>query len=291
MKTITLDCRSVAKEFRDWVVQARDGLKTPPCLATVLLRPESAPASLRYRDLILKDAADLGISTRIIEPADEGALGASLESLQSDAGISGVVVFYPLRSSLCDEDVMDMVSPHQDVEGLHSVNLGYLIKFKRYLDAGHRVKCVVPATAKAVVKTLQSAPDIPIAGAFVTIVNNSMRVGKPLGLMLENLGATVVKCYDKTPAAALEGCVRRSDIVITAVPDPAFKLDSSWVREGAAVVDVSFQGNIDAAGLKGRAAFMTEPGNGIGQVTRAMMFVNLIYCAHIGRSHEAAAAG
>lgn len=288
MNTTTLDCRSVAKEFRDWVVSARDGLSRPPGLATVLLRPESAPASRRYRDLILKDAAELGFKTRNVEPRDEKALGEELAALQSDADVSGVVVFYPLKSTLSDEDVMDLVSPHQDLEGLHSVNLGYLIKFKRYLDTGHRVKCVVPATAKAVVKTIQRYPAIPLEGALVTIINNSMRVGKPLGLMLENLGATVVKCYDKTPSAVLEGCVRRSDIVITAVPAPDFALNPEWIREGAAVVDVSFQGNIDVSRLKGRAAFVTEPGNGIGQVTRAMMFVNLIYCAHIGRSPSAA---
>ena len=96
---------------------------------------------------------------------------------------------------------MDLVSPTKDVEGLNSTNLGYLIKFKRFLDEARGIKCVVPATAKAVVKILQAYPEIPIEGAFAVVVNNSMRVGKPLGLMLENLGATVVKCYDKTPRA------------------------------------------------------------------------------------------
>ena len=141
------------------------------------------------------------------------------------------------------------------------------------------IKCVVPATAKAVVKTLLSYPEIVVDNSFVVIVNNSMRVGKPLGLMLENLGATVLKCYHKTPAAVLEDNVRRADILITAVPDPSFKLDPSWVKPGAVVVDVSYQGNVDMKALDGRASFVTASDNRIGAVTRAMTFVNLVYCS------------
>ncbi|MBL8528927.1 MAG: hypothetical protein JNL68_14665, partial [Burkholderiales bacterium] len=85
--------------------------------------------------------------------------------------------------------------------------------------------------------------------------------------------------YDLTRAEDLEECVRRADIVVTAVPDPAFALDPSWVRPGATVVDVSYQGNVDVRGLEGRAALYTVPQNHIGRITRAMMLVNLIYCA------------
>jgi 5,10-methylene-tetrahydrofolate dehydrogenase/methenyl tetrahydrofolate cyclohydrolase len=73
--------------------------------------------------------------------------------------------------------------------------------------------------------------------------------------------------------------VRRADLLITAVPDPSFKLDPSWVKKGASVVDVSYQGNIDAKALEGVASFVTAPDNRIGAMTRAMTFVNLVYCA------------
>ena len=62
--------------------------------------------------------------------------------------------------------------------------------------------------------TASEARPARIQGAFVTIVNNSMRVGKPLGLMLENLGATVVKCWHVTRPDDLERCVRSADILV-----------------------------------------------------------------------------
>jgi 5,10-methylene-tetrahydrofolate dehydrogenase/methenyl tetrahydrofolate cyclohydrolase len=274
-----LDCRGIASRYFDWAAREFAAMKRRPRLATVLFRPAQNPASKQYRDLILKDAARLGVRVDGHEADSEEALLALVRKLNRSAAVSGIMLFYPLCSALRDEDVMDQVSPLKDVEGLHSVNLGYLLKFKRFLDEGRGIKCVVPATAKAVVKALLAYPEIAVDGAFVVVINNSMRVGKPLGLMLENLGATVVKCYHKTPRPLLEDCVRKADILVTAVPDASFSLDASWVKPGATVVDVSYQGNVDAAALAGRAAFMTAPDNRIGALTRAMTFVNLVYCA------------
>jgi methylenetetrahydrofolate dehydrogenase (NADP+) / methenyltetrahydrofolate cyclohydrolase len=277
--TRLLDCRALAARYMDWAAREVAAMRRPPRLAAVLFRPKQNPASLKYRDLILKDAARVGARVDGHEAQEEEELLALVRRLNADRGATGIMLFYPLCAALRDEEVMDLVSPLKDVEGLHSLNLGYLIKHKRFLDEARGIKCVVPATAKAVVKLLQSRPEIPLDGAFVAIVNNSMRVGKPLGLMLENLGATVLKCWHKTPRAALEEAVRRADVVVTAVPDPAFRLDPSWIKPGAAVVDVSFSGNVDAAALHGRAAFLTAPDNRVGAMTRAMTFVNLVYCA------------
>jgi methylenetetrahydrofolate dehydrogenase (NADP+)/methenyltetrahydrofolate cyclohydrolase len=274
-----LDCRGIASRYFDWTAREFAAMKRKPRLATVLFRPKQNPASLQYRDLMLKDAARLGVVVEGHEAEDEESLLALVRKLNASRSATGIMLFYPLCSALRDEDVMDQVSPLKDVEGLHSVNLGYLIKHKRFLDEAREIKCVVPATAKAVVKALLSYPEIPVENAFVVIINNSMRVGKPLGLMLENLGATVLKCYHKTPASILEDCVRKADIVITAVPDPAFKLDASWVKPGAVVVDVSYQGNADMKALDATASFVTASDNRIGSLTRAMTFVNLVYCA------------
>lgn len=275
-----IDCRSLAASYLDWVRAERARLCVEPCVATVLRSGTGDKGSKSYRDLILKDARRLDVRTRSIERASEDELVSAVRELNGDPGVHGIIVLYPLGLSIPDDYFMDLVSPEKDIEGLHSINLGYLIKYRRYLDRERGVKCVVPATAKAVIKTLQAHPAVRIGGSFAAIVNNSMRVGKPLGLMLENLGATVVKCYDRTDRRDLESCVRRADIVVTAVPDPAFRLDPAWIKPGAAVIDVSFEGNLDVAALEGRAGLLSVPENRIGRMTRAMMFVNLMYCAH-----------
>ncbi|MFA5138147.1 MAG: bifunctional 5,10-methylenetetrahydrofolate dehydrogenase/5,10-methenyltetrahydrofolate cyclohydrolase [Elusimicrobiota bacterium] len=284
--TVHIDCRSLAEVYLDWVRGQCSRLNTVPCIATLLRTGKADEGSLQYRDLILKDAERLGIRSRSLEASGERELLGMISGLNADPGVQGIVVLYPLGLSKTDEEVMDLVSPEKDIEGLHSINLGYLIKYRRFLDRDRGIKCVVPATSKAVVKALQNYPQARIKGAFATVVNNSMRVGKPLGLMLENLGATVVKCYDLTKSEDLEACVRRADILVTAVPDPAFKLDPDWVKDGAAVIDVSHSGNIDVGRLEGRAALVSAPDNRIGRMTRAMMLVNLMYCTRPARSER-----
>ncbi len=273
------DCRTVAERFFGWASEQAGRLPFVLRLHLILYKPAADPASLQYRDLVLKDARKLGVEATSAEAGSESELLELLRRANEDPGIHGVMVFYPLRSSLVDEDVMDMLSPYKDVEGLHSTNLGYLLKYKKFLDRGRDIRCVVPATPKAVVKLLQSRPELKLEGSFCVIVNNSMRVGKPLNMMLENLGATVVSCYHLTPPELLEHCVRRADLIVTAVPDPAFELDPSWVRPGAALIDVSHQGNFDVEALRGKAGWITTSDNRIGRLTRAMTFVNLIYCA------------
>lgn len=274
-----IDSRAVAQQYLDWVAREAKTFPFQPCLATVLYKSTSDPASVQYRDLVLKDAGGLGLAVRSLEARSVEELKSQIAQANQDKGVHGIMVLYPLQCGLPDEDVMDWVSPYKDAEGLHSINLGYLIKFKRNLREEGEIKCVVPATPKAVVKALQHYSQVPIEGAFAAIINNSMRVGKPLGLMLENLGATVVKCYHKTRPADLERCVRQADIVVTAVPDPGFKLDPAWIKPHAAVFDLSYQGNFDASAMRGRAGWVTVPENRMGKVTRAMIFVNLIYCA------------
>jgi 5,10-methylene-tetrahydrofolate dehydrogenase/methenyl tetrahydrofolate cyclohydrolase len=275
--TETFDCRGLAKRYRDWCRERAALLDFTPGIATILVKGRVDPGSLQYRDMIVKDAGRLGFSCRSVEVGDEKELVRAIGDLNMDASIQGIVVLYPLGLSRSDDEIMDLVTPRKDIEGLHSLNLGYLIKYRRFLKEEAGLKCVVPATAKAVVKSLQAHPVVPIEGSFVTIVNNSMRVGKPLGLMLENLGATVIKCYDRTRREVLEDSVRRADILVTAVPDPSFRIDPGWIKKGAAVVDVSYQGNVDSEALDGRAAVRTAPDNRVGRVTRALMFVNLLY--------------
>ncbi len=274
----TFDCRAVAERFIEWARLERAKMLVAPKLATILFKPRAGLDSIKYRNLILQDASRLNINAESFEPESESELKDLIVRLNKDSSVSGILVFYPVGGEFQEEVLMDIVSPLKDVEGLHSVNLGYLIKYQKFLDTEKNIKCVVPATAKAIIKTLQDHR-VAIERSFAVIINNSMRVGKPLGLMLENLGATVVNCHDKTNPADLEDCVRRADILVTAVPSPSFAINPDWIKRGSSVVDVSYEGNIDVNLAQKRAKLITSPNNRIGQVTRSLLFVNLLYCA------------
>src|SRR5438046_2419310 len=151
--TVSIDTRAVSEEYLDWVRGEIPGLAAAPCLATVLLKAAKSDC-VQYRDMIHKDAARLGVRALQVEAASETELVSEVGRLNKEHEVHGIVVLYPLGLPRPDTEIMDLVSPVKDIEGLHSINLGFLIKYKRFLDSAHEVKCVVPATAKAVVKTL-----------------------------------------------------------------------------------------------------------------------------------------
>merc|ERR1712151_85117 len=69
--------------------------------------------------------------------------------------------------------------------------------------------------------------------------------------------------------------VRRSDAVILAVPTDKYKMNPSWIKEGAVVINVAFHKNIDEAEL-----LSTRPGvryvGQVGKVTNALLERNLV---------------
>lgn len=286
VEPVVFDCRKVAEEFLALAKADLAGHPIRPALAVV--RRGHDPASLAYEARLLKDAAGVGVSARSVEAADEPGLVGAIEALNADPSVQGIMLLSPLGCSRPDYEFANRILPAKDIEGRHAVNLGYLYQFKRFLDEARGIKCVVPATAKAVVKLLQHH-GLPRQGSFVTVVNDSEVVGRPLGTMLKNLGATVVNCHIGTRRETLETCAEISDVLITAVPDPAFRVPAETIKRGAAVLDISYEGNLDWAQAARRAAFITpaKGGAGVGKVTRAMMFVNLSYCC---RRAEAAAA-
>lgn len=290
-RAVVFDCKAVAEEF---LAAARAELKSYPFRPTLaILRRGDDPASLAYEKLLLADAAQVGAEVRLVRvegtaphlssghplPQGEVELNRAIDALNGDPGVHGVMLLSPLRCALPDYEFANLIVPAKDIEGRHAVNLGYLDQYKRFLDEAKGVKCVVPATAKAVVKLLQHY-GFPRPGAFAVVVNDSDVVGRPLGTMLKNLGATVLNCHVGTARQTLAGAAAMADLVVTAVPDPAFRLDPSWVRPGAAVVDVSYEGNLDYEATARRAGWITpaKGGAGVGRVTRAMIFVNLSYC-------------
>merc|ERR1719346_33060 len=121
-------------------------------------------------------------------------------------------------------------------------------------------KCVLPCTPLAVIKTLEHLnvydSHLPLgdrmSGKTAVVVNRSEVVGRPVAAMLANDGATVYSVdidsmyvfrrgqLDVPPPSLMqEEVVRMSDIVILGVPSPTYKLDVSWIKEGAVVINVA----------------------------------------------------
>jgi methylenetetrahydrofolate dehydrogenase (NADP+) / methenyltetrahydrofolate cyclohydrolase len=270
-----IDVRAAAAHWRQVQVEPElRALGFSPTLVTVRRKgddgAESYERALTRASKALKvDGHTVHHRAHVVDTGEE--VLSLVRKMNADRGVHGILVFYPLQLGN-DAVVMNAVSPHKDVEGLHAVNLGYLQQYQRTLYPHGTLKLTVPCTAKAVGKLLDFA-QVPLKGRTVLLFNNSLILGRPLGTYLENLGATVVRTFDQTPVDYQHHALARAHIIVTGVPKAVDLFDQ--VPAGSVVINVSGLRNYPDTAVTA-AALHTQK---IGPLTCEMALLQTLYVA------------
>ena len=241
------------------------------------------PASEVYVRNKVKACQDNGLFSvfdRFPATLPEADLLAHIDALNQNPKIHGILVQLPLPAHIDSHKVIEAISPEKDVDGFHVANAGALLTGK---------PLVRPCTPYGVMKMFD-AYDIPLKGANAVVIGRSNIVGKPMALLLLEAGATVTVCHSKTRDLAAH--TRNADVVVAAVGRRNL-LTADMVKPGATVIDVGMNrddagklcGDVDFAGVREVAAFITPVPGGVGPMTITMLLVNTIEAA------ERAAAG
>ena len=244
-----------------------------PGLGTVLVGDD--PASQWYVRAKHRDCAEIGIASIERElPAGttQAEVEAVVDDLNADPACTAFLVQQP--TGLDEFAILARVDPAKDVDGLHPVNLGWLVLGKA---------APLPCTPTGVIELLRRY-DVPIAGAHVVVIGRGITVGRPLALMLTRRSdnATVTQCHTRT--RDLPGLVRQADIVVAAAGSPGL-VTAAMVKPGAAVLDVGVSrvdgkiaGDV-APDVAEVAGFVAPNPGGVGPMTRAMLLTNVIEAA------------
>ncbi len=246
-----------------------------PGLAVIVVG--SNPASALYVRNKVKACADVGIhSVRHDFPTDvdPDTLIATIERLNADPTIHGILVQLPLPPQLSVARVLRAISAEKDVDGFHLYNVGGLV-------VGDTV--FPPCTPYGVVKLLEHE-GISVEGQNVVVVGASNIVGKPMALMLMQQNATVCICHALTRDLAQFTIL--ADILVVAAGVPNLILPQ-MVKTGAVVIDVGINrlpngklvGDVDFEGVRKKASYITPVPGGVGPMTVTMLLVNTIASA------------
>jgi len=207
--------------------------------------------------------------------ADEKNLIELIKNLNENERVNGILVQLPLPPKFNTERIINQIDPLKDVDGLTSYNLGNLMHGKEEIAA---------CTPKAIIDILE-CNKIDVEGKEVTIVNNSIVVGKPLAMMLTRRFATVSICHVKT--RNLEEYTKKSEILITAT-GVANLIKNEMVKDEAIVIDAGIsrvnnmvKGDVDFENVKNKCKLITPVPGGVGPVTVAMVVKNLINCCKL----------
>jgi len=273
-----IDGNALARQVRADVADRVQALKArgiEPHLAIILVGED--PASEVYVKHKVNDSSQTGLKATLERyPADmaEADLLARIRALNADAGVHGILVQLPLPKHMDADKVIETIAPAKDVDGFHVQSAGALMT---------GLPGFWPCTPHGCMKMLESI-GYPLRGKHAVVIGRSNIVGKPMALMLLAQDATVTICHSRT--ADLKAQTLQADVIVAAVGKRNV-VTADMVKPGAVVIDVGMNrddagklcGDVDFAGVKEVAGWITPVPGGVGPMTRAMLLVNTIEAA------------
>ncbi len=267
----------------------------PPGLAVLMVGDH--PASMAYVRNKEKACERMGIASlgkHLPADSSQQAIADEILALNQNPQVDGILVQLPLPGHLDATALLNLIDPEKDVDGLHPINLGRLVRGEPGL------RSCTPAG----IMRLLDAYHIPLAGKRAVVLGRSILVGKPMALLLLAANATPTLAHSKTQNLA--EVTRSADILVAAVGIPNF-VSQAMVKPGATVIDVGINrvpdlvndpsggkpsggrpsggktklvGDVDFAAVEPIAAAITPVPGGIGPMTVTMLLENTIasYC-------------
>jgi len=270
-----IDGTALARQIRAQVAERAARLPQKPGLAVVLIGDD--PASAVYVRNKVKACAEHGLHS-VLEKYEatltEAALLDRIAALNADPAINGILVQMPLPRHIDPQKVIAAISPAKDVDGFSLLSAGELVTGLPGLR---------PCTPFGCMKLIEST-GVDLRGKHAVVIGRSNTVGKPMALLLLQAHATVTVCHSATPD--LGHHTRQADIVVAAV-GRRNTLTAAMVKPGAIVIDVGMNrnddgklcGDVDFAGVRQVAGWITPVPGGVGPMTITMLLVNTVEAA------------
>jgi methylenetetrahydrofolate dehydrogenase (NADP+)/methenyltetrahydrofolate cyclohydrolase len=278
-----IDGKAIAAALRETIATRIAALPYRPGLAVILVGEDAASTVyVRNKDRAAK-AAGLNASTiRLPAETSQASLLATIQSLNDDPDIDGILVQLPLPPHITTDAIIRAIDPAKDVDGFHPDNVAALA-----LGA----PSLVPCTPSGVMQLLHAA-GTNISGARAVVLGRSNIVGRPMAALLLAADATTTIAHSRT--ANLPDECRRADILIAAV-GRANMVTADWINPGATIIDVGINrtpdgtltGDVDFAAALPIAGAITPVPGGVGPMTIACLLDNTLLAAGRRRGSKA----
>ena len=257
-------------------VESLKSIGIVPTLAIV--RVGEREDDIAYERGAMKRCEKVGVEVKqVLLPGDcsEDALISTLQDLNNNSKVHGVLLFRPLPKYMDGDRVRNTLSPEKDIDGITDLSLAGVFVGT---NTGY-----APCTAQACMEILDYY-GIDLNGKKAVVVGRSLVVGKPAAMMLIGKNATVTVCHTRTvdmPAVCREG-----EILIVSAGRPKI-MDKSYLAPGQTVIDVgihvlvdgSMCGDVDFDAAEGIVGAVTPVPGGVGTVTTSVLVKHVVQAA------------
>jgi methylenetetrahydrofolate dehydrogenase (NADP+)/methenyltetrahydrofolate cyclohydrolase len=279
-----LDGKKAAQAIKDQlkldVAQLATEGKKIPHLAAILIGNNGA--SETYVAAKVKACEEAGFKSTLLrfeESISEMKLLDSINELNADPDVDGILVQLPLPKHISDEQVINTIDPDKDVDGFHPVSVGRMVQ---------GLPTFIAATPYGIMLLLDHY-NINTKGKHAIVIGRSNIVGRPMSILLSsnsNPGnCTVTICHSHTKN--LKEICLQGDIIIAALGRPEF-VTADMVKEGAVVIDVGItrvpdstkksgfklKGDVHFESVAPKCAWITPVPGGVGPMTIAALLKN-----------------
>lgn len=248
-----------------------------PTLAIV--RVGEREDDLSYERGAMKRCDMVGVSVRnVILPKDvsEQELFKTIEELNSDKNVHGILMFRPLPKHIDGEKARNLISAEKDVDGCTDLSLSGVFTNTKIGYA--------PCTAEAAIQILKHY-EIPITGKKVTVIGRSLVIGRPVAMLLMHENATVTICHTRTIDVPT---ISKNSEIIIAASGQMESIDKTYLSDGQTVIDVGIGWNESKQKLCGDVLFeeaepivgaITPVPGGVGSVTTSILVKHVVEAA------------
>lgn len=252
-----IDGRAIAERIKDQVAQEIYKFNGPRPNLAIILVGEREDSKL-YVELKEKEGKKVGIDThlyKLAEDSTEEELFKVIDFLNADRLVDGILIQLPLPPQFNTDRIIAALDPKKDVDGFHPQHPSYIIS---------------PVLA-AVLACLEEIKFI-CSGKSACIFYNSEIFGTSLKDALVIKGLNVL-----APEKSEE-----ADILISALGLP-HSVKKEVIKDGAVLIDIGTTkvddkvlGDIDFEDVQEKASYLTPVPGGIGPMTIAFLFKNVL---------------
>lgn len=252
-----IDGKAIAERIKDEVAQTIFELNGPRPNLAIILVGEREDSKI-YVALKQREGVKVGVDTNLYKfeiDASEEELLETIKFLNQDAAIDGILVQLPLPQKFNTDRIIEAINPDKDVDGFHPQHPDYLVS-------------PVLASVKACLEEIKMTG----AGKTACALYNSDVFGRGIEEILIELGFKICSRED----------MAQTDLIVSALGEP-HKIKKEMVKEGVVIIDIGISkigeevlGDADFEDLKDKASYITPVPGGIGPMTVAFLFKNVL---------------
>jgi methylenetetrahydrofolate dehydrogenase (NADP+) / methenyltetrahydrofolate cyclohydrolase len=269
--------QKIQRKLKEKVLSLQDKMGRAPGLAVIMVGDNPASAAyVRNKELACAKVGIASFGSHFPGDTTEAELEKAIHELNQDERVDGILIQLPLPSHLNAISLLYQIAPEKDVDGLHPVNMGRLLRGEPGLRS---------CTPAGVMELLREY-NLEVKGKNSVVLGRSILVGKPMALMLLEANSTVTIAHSQTKN--LTELTRNSDIIVAAI-GRAEMITADMVKPGAIVIDVGINrvttadggsrlvGDVQFESVQNVAEFITPVPGGVGPMTVAILLQNTVW--------------